>query len=99
MPAGRNGESGLLSAKLIVANKTLDTGRTITLRVRCIGFSQHRIDLLIGTLRPAEPLRRGDLLNAINKLAGEKAASKHRRKLRPALAISDAMSMVMPRIS
>ena len=34
-----------------------------------------------------EPLRRGDLLNAINKLAGERAASKYRRKLRPAGAI------------
>ncbi|TDL24345.1 hypothetical protein BD410DRAFT_814134 [Rickenella mellea] len=41
-----------------------------------------------------KPLRRGDLLNAINKLAGEKAASKHRRKHRPVIAITENGSLL-----
>ena len=40
---------------------------------------------LTRTKKQTEPLRRGDLLNAINKLAGEKA-QKHRRKHRAAIA-------------
>jgi hypothetical protein len=32
---------------------------------------------------PPEPLRRGDLLNAINKLAGERGSAKHPSLRRP----------------
>jgi osomolarity two-component system sensor histidine kinase NIK1 len=47
--------------------------------------------ILTFILLHSEPLRRGDLLNAINKLAGEKAVSKLRRKHRP--AIVDALPL------
>ena len=35
--------------------------------------------------RDAEPLRRGDLLNAIGKLAGERGAAKPHRRVPPGL--------------
>ena len=39
-----------------------------------------------------EPLRRGDLLNAINKLAGERGAQKHHHLIRRPLAITQTYS-------
>ena len=39
-----------------------------------------------------EPLRRGDLLNAINKLAGERGAQKHHHLIRRPLAVTQTYS-------
>ena len=39
-----------------------------------------------------EPLRRGDLLNAINKLAGERGAQKHHHLIRRPPAITQTYS-------
>ncbi|KAG6870053.1 hypothetical protein C0992_001172 [Termitomyces sp. T32_za158] len=54
-----------------------DTGIVIGDRERCIqaGMDDHI----------TKPLRRGDLLNAIGKLAGEKGAAKHHRRVPPGL--------------
>jgi len=45
-----------------------------------------RIELIMGSTdltSLTEPLRRGDLLNAINKLAGERGSAKHPLLRRP----------------
>jgi len=58
--------------------------RTITLPVR---YSWIQVDSLID-VDLLEPLRRGDLLNAINKSAGERGAAKHLHLLRRSPAIA-----------
>lgn len=52
--------------------------RTITLRVRpiCSAFRRLNTDISL------EPLRRADLLNAINKLAGERGSQKIQHLMR-----------------
>ncbi len=52
-----------------------------------IGNEEHCLQAgILTNLRVTEPLRRGDLLNAINKLAGERVVSKLRRKHRTQIA-------------
>ena len=58
--------------------------RTITLPVR---YSWLYVDSLTD-VNLLEPLRRGDLLNAVNKLAGERGAAKHHHLLRRSPAIA-----------
>jgi hypothetical protein len=54
--------------------------RMTTLRVRIESFVACIVVILITVV---EPLRRGDLLNAINKLAGERGSAKHPLLRRP----------------
>ena len=69
--------------------------RTTTLLVR-IAFSKEFEIMLINNnsvfYKKKEPLRRGDLLNAINKLAGERGAQKHHHLIRRPLAITPSYS-------
>jgi hypothetical protein len=69
----------LLAWNYIYSRVLVNQDDHITSGLILIGIGYPDVDTMI----PAEPLRRGDLLNAINKFAGDKRA-KHPLLHRPA---------------
>jgi hypothetical protein len=95
MFAGGNGEYYRFYYLICLKDFVFDVPhplRTTILLVRITLFLKRNSTLFLTELFRLEPLRRGDLLNAINKLAGERGAQKHHLLIRRPLAITQTYS-------